>query len=96
MFGPVQALLHFTDDDDVLAQTNDNRYGLGAYLHINDSIRIQRFTKELECGTVFVNGAGIVSPFMPFGGHKRRGFGREGGRAGIEEMLQSKAVFLAP
>jgi aldehyde dehydrogenase (NAD+) len=45
---------------------------------------------------VIVNGAGSVSPSTPFGGYKQSGFGREGGRAGMEEMLHSKTVFLGP
>ena len=45
---------------------------------------------------VIVNGRGAVSPAMPFGGYKQSGFGREGGRAGIEEMVQRKTVLVAP
>jgi acyl-CoA reductase-like NAD-dependent aldehyde dehydrogenase len=47
-------------------------------------------------GTVFVNGTGRASPAMPFGGIKESGFGREGGRAGIEEMVRRKTVMVAP
>ena len=43
-----------------------------------------------------VNGMGGMSPATPFGGYKQSGFGREGGRAGIEEMVRSKTVFVAP
>jgi aldehyde dehydrogenase (NAD+) len=96
VFGPVQAVLRFTSDDEVLALANDSRYGLGAYLHTRDLGRIQRFARELECGTVAVNGMGRISPATPFGGYKQSGFGREGGRAGIEEMVRRKTVFVAP
>ena len=41
-----------------------------------------------------VNGMGAMSPATPFGGYKQSGFGREGGRAGIEEMVQRKTVFV--
>jgi acyl-CoA reductase-like NAD-dependent aldehyde dehydrogenase len=47
-------------------------------------------------GTVAVNGMSGGSPTMPFGGVKHSGFGREGGRAGIDEMLCQKAVFEHP
>ena len=53
-----------------------------------------RIAGRLESGTVWVNGMGM-SPTTPFGGFKRSGFGREGGRAGIEEFVRPKNVFVA-
>jgi aldehyde dehydrogenase (NAD+) len=96
VFGPVQAILRFSSDDEVLDQANDSPFGLGAYLHTRDLGRIQRFIRGLESGTVAVNGMGRISPATPFGGYKQSGFGREGGRAGIEEMVRRKTVFVAP
>jgi aldehyde dehydrogenase (NAD+) len=96
VFGPVQAVVRFSADDEVLAMANDSAYGLGAYLHTGDGRRIQRFVAELEAGVVAVNGMGGVGPPLPFGGVKQSGFGREGGRAGIEEMVRRKTVFIAP
>jgi aldehyde dehydrogenase (NAD+) len=96
VFGPVQAILRFSSEDEVLARANDSAFGLGAYLHTRDNGRVQRFVRELESGTVVVNGMGGISPATPFGGYKQSGFGREGGRAGIEEMVRRKTVFVAP
>jgi aldehyde dehydrogenase (NAD+) len=96
VFGPVQAVMRFRSEDDVLAKANDSAFGLGAYLHTRDVGRIQRFVRELQSGTVIVNGKGALSPTTPFGGYKQSGFGREGGRAGIEEMVQRKTVMVAP
>jgi aldehyde dehydrogenase (NAD+) len=96
VFGPVQAVLRFNSEDEVLIKANDSAFGLGAYLHTTDARRIQRFVRELETGMVIVNGRGSVSPTTPFGGYKQSGFGREGGRAGIEEMVQRKTVLVAP
>jgi aldehyde dehydrogenase (NAD+) len=96
VFGPVQAVLRFTTEDEVLAKANDSAFGLGAYLHTSDNRRVQRFARELESGTVVVNGMGGISPATPFGGYKQSGFGREGGRAGIEEMVRRKTVFVSP
>ncbi len=96
VFGPVQAILRFQTEDEVLAKANDTSFGLGAYVHTRDVSRIQRFAKEIEAGTVMVNGVGQMSPSTPFGGFKQSGFGREGGRAGIEEMVRRKSVFIAP
>jgi aldehyde dehydrogenase (NAD+) len=96
VFGPVQAILRFNSDDEVLAKANDSHFGLGAFLHTRDQSRIQRFVNTLESGTVVVNGLGGISPSLPFGGYKQSGFGREGGRAGIEEMVRRKTVYVAP
>jgi aldehyde dehydrogenase (NAD+) len=96
VFGPVQAVLRFHDEDEVLAKANDNPLGLAAYVHTRDVSRVQRFANRLDAGTVVVNGMGGVSPAMPFGGVKQSGFGREGGRAGIEEMVRRKTVYVAP
>jgi aldehyde dehydrogenase (NAD+) len=94
IFGPVQAILRFTSDDEVLGQANDSRFGLGAYLHTHDVRRVARFVREIEAGTVVVNAIGGISPTTPFGGYKQSGFGREGGRAGIEEMVRRKTVIV--
>ena len=93
VFGPVLAVLRFDTEDEVLAKANDSDFGLSAYLHTRDAHRIERFVRYLDTGTVVVNGMGHATPAAPFGGAKRSGFGREGGRAGIEEMLRPKAVF---
>lgn len=94
VFGPVQAILRFSGEDEVLAKANDSDFGLGAYLHTRDSGRILRLSAALQAGTVVVNGMGGISPATPFGGYKQSGFGREGGRAGIEELVQRKTVFI--
>jgi aldehyde dehydrogenase (NAD+) len=96
VFGPVQAVIRFTSDDEVLTAANDSSFGLGAYLHTRDVGRIQRFVREIEAGTVIVNALGGISPTTPFGGYKQSGFGREGGRAGIEEMVRRKTVLIGP
>ncbi len=94
VFGPVQSILRFSTEDEVLGLANDSPFGLAAYLYTADNRRIERFVRELDAGTVVVNGPGRISPATPFGGTKQSGFGREGGRAGIEEMVQTKTVFV--
>ena len=94
VFGPVQALIRFSSEEDVLAQANDTPFGLAAYIHTGDPGRTERFVAGLDAGVVVANGLGHLSPATPFGGVKQSGFGREGGRAGIEEMLRSKTVLL--
>ena len=96
VFGPVLAILRFSDEDEVVAKANDSTFGLAAYVHSRDVARIQRVAHQLEVGTVTVNGFPAMSPSAPFGGYKQSGFGREGGRAGIDEFLRSKSVYIAP
>jgi aldehyde dehydrogenase (NAD+) len=94
IFGPVLSVLRFTDEDEVITKANDNPYGLSAYVHTRDLGRAQRLARALEVGTVIVNAFPAMSPNAPFGGYKQSGFGREGGRAGIEEFVRRKNVFL--
>jgi len=92
VFGPVQALLRFSTDDEALARANDSPYGLAAYVFTADSERLERFVAGLDAGVVMVNGGGRIGPATPFGGVKQSGFGREGGRAGYDEMVRGKTV----
>jgi acyl-CoA reductase-like NAD-dependent aldehyde dehydrogenase len=92
IFGPVLSVLRFHDEDEVVAKANDSDFGLSAYLHTRDSSRAQRVARRLDVGTVIVNGFPGMSPGAPFGGVKQSGFGREGGRAGIEEFVRRKNV----
>lgn len=92
VFGPVQAILRFSSDNEVLAMANDSPYGLAAYVHTADPDRLARFVEGLHTGVIMTNGLGDLSPAMPFGGVGQSGFGREGGRAGYEEMVQRTTV----
>jgi len=92
IFGPVLSVLRFHDEDEVVAKANDSDFGLSAYLHTRDSSRAHRVARRLEVGTVIVNGFPGMSPGAPFGGVKQSGFGREGGRAGIEEFVRRKNI----
>jgi acyl-CoA reductase-like NAD-dependent aldehyde dehydrogenase len=95
VFGPVLAVLRFSSEEEVIAKANDSHFGLGAYLHTNDIARAHRVARQLEAGMVIINGLPGMSPGAPFGGYKQSGFGREGGRWGIEEFVQQKNVFVA-
>jgi aldehyde dehydrogenase (NAD+) len=94
IFGPVLSIMRFDSEADAVAKANDSRFGLGAYLHTNDLKRALRMSRALECGTVSVNGMLPMSPNLPFGGFKQSGFGREGGKPGLEEFMQIKQVMI--
>ena len=78
----------------MVARANALPHGSAAYVHTRDVHRAHRVARALEAGTVTVNGFPSNSPTIPFGGVKASGFGREGGREGIEEFLRPKNVLL--
>ena len=92
IFGPVLSLVRFTDERHAIALANDSIYGLAGYVWTNDMKRGHRVAAQLEAGTVGINGMIALSPSAPFGGTKASGFGREGGRAGIIELMQTKNI----
>ena len=95
VFGPVLSVLRFSDEADVITKANDSQYGLAAYIHTRDVGRAHRVADAIDAGSVSINGMSGMSPTAPFGGYKQSGFGREGGRAGIEEWLHAKNVFVS-
>jgi aldehyde dehydrogenase (NAD+) len=95
VFGPVLSVLRFKDEAEVIAKANDSRYGLAAYIHTRDLARAHRVAHAIDAGYINVNGMSGMSPTAPFGGYKQSGFGREGGRQGLEEWLRTKNVFIS-
>lgn len=95
IFGPVLAVTRFRDEADAVTKANDSRYGLGAYVHTKDIARGHRCADALQAGMVSINAGPPMAPNMPFGGYKQSGFGREGGRAGLDEFLQIKTIHVA-
>lgn len=94
VFGPVLAIMRFSDEADAVSKANGSRFGLGAYVHTPDLGRAHRMAEALEVGAVSINGMLTMGPNLPFGGYKKSGFGREGGRAGLEEFMQIKQTLI--
>jgi acyl-CoA reductase-like NAD-dependent aldehyde dehydrogenase len=94
VFGPVLSMIRFRDEAEAIALANDTQYGLAAYLHTNDLRRTHRVAAALEAGMVYVNGFTGVHAGAPFGGVKQSGFGRMGGRQGLEDFLRPKNVYI--
>ncbi|MFE7225748.1 NAD-dependent succinate-semialdehyde dehydrogenase [Nocardioides sp. NPDC057577] len=95
IFGPVAPLTPFDTEDEVVEAVNDTEYGLVNYLFTNDLRRGLRVAEALESGMVGLNQGVVSNPAAPFGGVKASGLGREGGRTGIEEFLETKYVGIA-
>jgi len=94
LFGPVAVLYRFASDNEAIALANATEYGLGASVWTADPGRAERFARELECGSVFVNGLVKSDPRLPFGGIKQSGFGRELGREGILSFVNVRTVWV--
>ena len=92
IFGPVAPVASFESEEDAIAAANNTEYGLVAYVYTRDVKRALRVCEGLQTGMVGLNQGLVSNPAAPFGGVKQSGFGREGGREGIEEYLETKYV----
>src|SRR3954468_19592533 len=95
IFGPVAPVIGFDDEDQAIAAANDTEYGLVAYVYTSDLKRAFRVCERLQTGMVGLNQGMVSNAAAPFGGVKASGFGREGGREGIDEYLEIKYVAMA-
>jgi aldehyde dehydrogenase (NAD+) len=92
VFGPVLAVMPFATEDEALRIANSTRYGLSSYIQTNDLRRAHRMAERLVAGGTMINGAPNLMVNRPFGGLGLSGFGKEGGRQGLEEFQRIKTV----
>ena len=91
-FGPVAPILPYASEDEAVRQANKSSYGLAAYIWTRDLERAYRVAEQLDYGIIGVNDGVPSTPQAPFGGVKHSGIGREGGKWGIEEYLETKFI----
>ncbi len=92
-FGPVTSLYRARDFEHAVELANDTRYGLSSAIITNDLQKAMAFSELSDAGMIHINDATISDePHIAFGGTGDSGFGREGGRASMEEMTEVKWV----
>src|SRR5690606_2721244 len=87
IFGPVLSVLTFRTPQEAVTKANNTPYGLSAGIWTEKGSRILWMTSQLRAGVVWANTFNRFDPTAPFGGYQESGFGREGGRAGLEAYL---------
>lgn len=88
IFGPVLSVLTFRTPAEAVAKANNSPFGLSAGIWTDKGSRILQMAHELRAGVVWANTFNKFDPTSPFGGYKESGYGREGGRHGLEGYLR--------
>jgi acyl-CoA reductase-like NAD-dependent aldehyde dehydrogenase len=94
VFGPVLSIMRFRNDEQAVEMANNTAYGLASYIHTRDLRRAHIMAAAMDSGGVGINGMPRVPAGIPFGGVKQSGFGREGGRWGLQEFHRVKNVYI--
>ncbi len=92
-FGPVITVESFKDESEALRLANDTKYGLAAGLWSQNPGKIERMSKGLRFGTVWVNDFNVYYPRAPWGGYKQSGIGRELSHEGFDEYCEVKHIY---
>ena len=91
-FGPIVPILKFSDLEDAIRRANDTRYGLSASVWTADPERGKAVATQLEVGTAWVNQHRAISAYVPFGGAKESGMGRQGSILGLKAYMEPQVI----
>jgi aldehyde dehydrogenase (NAD+) len=91
IFGPVLSIIPYDTEEEAIEIANDTPYGLAGGVWSGDPARAEKVARQMRTGQVDING-GAFNPSAPFGGYKQSGIGRERGRYGLEEYVETKAM----
>ncbi|MGB9428387.1 MAG: NAD-dependent succinate-semialdehyde dehydrogenase [Gammaproteobacteria bacterium] len=94
LFGPVASIIRVRNETEALQVANGNSFGLGGSVWTRDPARGEKFARQMQSGSAFVNGLVKSDPRLPFGGVKHSGYGRELARHGIHEFTNVKSVWI--
>ena len=89
IFGPVLSVLTFRTPDEAIEKANNTPFGLSAGIWTEKGSRILEVAHRLRAGVIWANTFNKFDPTSPFGGYKESGYGREGGRHGLEPYLKA-------
>ena len=92
IFGPVLVVIDYETEDEAINIANNSPYGLSAGVWSGSEEKALAVARRLRTGTVTVNGGNYYGADAPFGGYKQSGIGREMGREGFEEYLETKTI----
>ncbi|MDE0274235.1 MAG: aldehyde dehydrogenase family protein [Gammaproteobacteria bacterium] len=93
IFGPVAVVIGYDADEEAIAMANDSNYGLYGGIFSSDVAKAYDMALQMRTGSVLLNGgSGSASGYMPFGGYKRSGIGRECGPGWLEEFSEVKSI----
>jgi betaine-aldehyde dehydrogenase len=95
VFGPIVAVIPFTDEQDAVRLANDTIYGLSGSIWTRDGARALRVARALETGVLSINSNTSVRVSTPFGGFKQSGYGRELGPHALDAYTEVKTVYYA-
>ncbi|GAX73966.1 hypothetical protein CEUSTIGMA_g1416.t1 [Chlamydomonas eustigma] len=93
IFGPVQCLMKFHSLEEVIRRANDTHYGLASGIFSNNVHTINKLTRAIRAGTVWVNCYNVYDAAVPFGGWKDSGIGVEKGEYALQNYTKVKAVY---
>lgn len=93
IFGPVLVVIPFDTEEEAIAIANDSDYGLAGSIYSTDLKRARQIANRIRTGILSINDIALLSDYVPFGGYKSSGIGREFGEEGLKNYTQVKSIY---